>query len=149
MSDKNTLGPNGYLPPTNAANVGRKRQYRTHCGKCGAQRIDAQIGLEPSPAAYVAALVAVFREVRRVLRTDGTCWLNLGDSYMSNGQSQNAPGGIVGQPGMRQGNATRPPKATAARYRLRADLTTEQTAYVLSELAKASLMESATVDGDE
>lgn len=42
-----------------------------------------QIGLEPSPAEYVAELVAVFREVRRVLRSDGTFWLNLGDSYSS------------------------------------------------------------------
>ena len=40
-----------------------------------------QIGLEPTPDAYVAKLVEVFREVRRVLRKDGTCWLNLGDSY--------------------------------------------------------------------
>lgn len=43
--------------------------------------IDGQIGAEPSPAAYAAALVDVFREVRRVLRDDGTCWLNLGDSW--------------------------------------------------------------------
>jgi len=42
---------------------------------------DSQIGLEPTPEAYVSALVAVFREVRRVLRADGTLWLNLGDSY--------------------------------------------------------------------
>jgi DNA modification methylase len=42
---------------------------------------EAEIGKEASPAAYVAELVAVFREVRRVLRDDGTCWLNLGDSY--------------------------------------------------------------------
>jgi DNA modification methylase len=40
-----------------------------------------QIGLEPSPDEYIAALVAVFREVRRVLRKDGTLWLNIGDSY--------------------------------------------------------------------
>jgi DNA modification methylase len=40
-----------------------------------------QIGLEPAPDAYVAGLVAVFREVRRVLADDGTVWLNLGDSY--------------------------------------------------------------------
>lgn len=43
--------------------------------------VTGQIGLEPSPAEYVAELVAVFREVRRVLRDDGTLWLNLGDSY--------------------------------------------------------------------
>lgn len=63
-------------------------QYRGVCGKCGATRIDSQIGLEPTPDAYVAELVAVFSEVRRVLRKDGTLWLNLGDSYASN-QSNN------------------------------------------------------------
>ena len=42
---------------------------------------DGQIGLEQTPDAYVAKLVDVFREVRRVLRDDGTLWLNLGDSY--------------------------------------------------------------------
>jgi len=42
---------------------------------------DGQIGLEETPEAYAAKLVEVFREVRRVLRVDGTCWLNLGDSY--------------------------------------------------------------------
>jgi len=48
---------------------------------CGAKRIDNQLGLEKTPEEYVAKMVAVFREVRRVLRSDGTCWLNLGDSY--------------------------------------------------------------------
>lgn len=43
--------------------------------------VDGQIGLEPTPDAFVAEMVAVFREVRRVLRSDGTLWLNLGDSY--------------------------------------------------------------------
>lgn len=42
--------------------------------------VGGQIGLEPTPAAYVAELVAVFRQVRRVLRDDGTLWLNLGDT---------------------------------------------------------------------
>jgi DNA modification methylase len=45
--------------------------------------VDGQIGLEQTPDAFVAELVAVFREVRRVLRDDGTLWLNLGDSYAS------------------------------------------------------------------
>lgn len=40
-----------------------------------------QIGLEPTPYAFVDAMVAVFREVHRVLRDDGTLWMNLGDSY--------------------------------------------------------------------
>jgi DNA modification methylase len=43
--------------------------------------VDGQIGLEETPEAYVEKMVAVFREVRRVLKDDGTLWLNLGDSY--------------------------------------------------------------------
>lgn len=43
--------------------------------------IGGQIGLEATPDTYVAALVAVFREIRRVLKPDGVVWLNLGDSY--------------------------------------------------------------------
>lgn len=42
---------------------------------------EGQLGLEPTPDLYVASMVEVFREVRRVLRRDGTCWLNMGDSY--------------------------------------------------------------------
>lgn len=49
------------------------------CGVCGAWR--GQLGLEPTPELYVEHLVAVFREVRRVLRDDGVLWLNLGDGY--------------------------------------------------------------------
>jgi len=53
-----------------------------------------QLGLEPTPEAYVAALVAVFREVRRVLRDDGTAWVNLGDSYATGaGAVGECPGG--------------------------------------------------------
>lgn len=47
--------------------------------------VDGQIGLEQTPDDYVARLVAVFREARRVLRSDGTCWINLGDSYAGGG----------------------------------------------------------------
>ena len=47
--------------------------------------VDGQIGLEPSPDAYVAQMVEVFRAVREVLAGDGTVWLNLGDSYTGNG----------------------------------------------------------------
>jgi len=46
---------------------------------------DGQIGLEATPETYVARMVEVFREVRRVLRDDGTCWVNLGDSYYAGG----------------------------------------------------------------
>ena len=48
---------------------------------------DEQLGMEDTPEEYVANLVQVFREVKRVLRDDGTVWLNLGDSYASNQSS--------------------------------------------------------------
>ncbi len=54
---------------------------RASCSKCGATRVDDQIGWEETPEQYVARLVEVFREVRRVLRDDGTLWLNLGDTH--------------------------------------------------------------------
>jgi len=44
-------------------------------------QVECQFGLEKTPGEYVEKLVAIFREVRRVLRDDGTCWVNLGDSY--------------------------------------------------------------------
>lgn len=67
---------------------------------------DAQIGLEATPDAYVAQLVAVFREVRRVLRDDGTLWLNLGDSYAGGGGfSPNAPSNLAGAKQTTQGGA--------------------------------------------
>ena len=47
--------------------------------------VDGQIGLEKTPELFVIEMVNVFREVRRVLRDDGTLWLNLGDSYVANG----------------------------------------------------------------
>jgi hypothetical protein len=51
---------------------------------------EGQIGLEPTMGEYVARLVEVFREVRRVLREDGTLWLNLGDSYNADGRKGRA-----------------------------------------------------------
>lgn len=61
--------------------------YRDICGKCGARRIDHQIGLEPTPGEYVEKMVAVFTEVRRVLRANGTFWIVLGDSYAGGGRA--------------------------------------------------------------
>ena len=56
--------------------------------------IDGQIGLEQSPDEYVAQMTQVFREVRRVLRDDGTLWLNLGDSYSAGGRGGGAEGSL-------------------------------------------------------
>ena len=68
---------------------------------CGARRIDSQIGLESTPEEYIASMVAVFREVWRVLRHDGTLWVNCGDSYSSGNSGQrvrDSNGGF--QPGL-------------------------------------------------
>lgn len=46
--------------------------------------VDSQIGMEDSPSAYIAALMPIFEQIRRVLRDDGTLWLNLGDTYLGN-----------------------------------------------------------------
>lgn len=48
--------------------------------------VDGQIGLEETPEAYIDRLTEVFREVRRVLRNDGTLWVNIGDSYAGSGK---------------------------------------------------------------
>ncbi len=60
--------------------------------------VAGQIGLEASPDEYVARMVDVFREVRRVLRADGTVWLNLGDSYCApgGGFKPDAPSNLAG-----------------------------------------------------
>lgn len=51
--------------------------------------VDGQIGLEQTPEQYISKLVEVFREVRRVLRDDGTLWVNIGDSYAGSGGAGN------------------------------------------------------------
>jgi DNA modification methylase len=59
--------------------------FKDTCLKCGARRIDAQLGLEATPEEFVAGMVAVFREVWRVLKNTGCLFLNLGDSYAGTG----------------------------------------------------------------
>jgi hypothetical protein len=76
-----TLGPNRDGVSGQSTNAHQQEGYRSECGKCGAVRIDSQLGLETTPDEYVASMVAVFADVRRVLKDDGTLWLNLGDSY--------------------------------------------------------------------
>lgn len=64
--------------------------------------VDGQLGLERTPEEYVSKMVAVFLEVRRVLREDGTLWLNIGDSYASGGRG----GGMEGDDGEKQRSNT-------------------------------------------
>lgn len=54
--------------------------------------VGGQLGLEKTPEEFISKLVEIFREVRRVLRNDGTCWVNLGDSYAGSGKGSNADG---------------------------------------------------------
>jgi DNA modification methylase len=61
-------------------------------------KVEGQLGLEKTPEEYVVKMVEVFREVRRVLKNDGTLWLNLGDSYAGSGQGWMKDGTVVGGP---------------------------------------------------
>lgn len=66
---------------------------RAECPHCGAVRVDRQIGLEPRFEDFLAQLVGIFAEVRRVLKPSGTCWVNMGDSYAGSGKGGNPEGG--------------------------------------------------------
>lgn len=59
--------------------------YKSVCPLCGAVREDKQIGLEETPESYISKLADVFDEVKRVLKDDGTLWVNIGDSYWGGG----------------------------------------------------------------
>lgn len=61
----------------------KKQGYENFCQKCGAWK--GQLGLEPNPELYVSNLVSIFQEIKRVLKDNGTLWLNLGDTYYSSG----------------------------------------------------------------
>lgn len=57
--------------------------------------VDGQLGLEETPEEHVEVMVDVFREVKRVLRSDGTLWLNYGDSYAGQGGGGQGKGGVI------------------------------------------------------
>ena len=82
--DRTKLG--GSAATNSAQNI---LAHNSSCGKCGAVKIDHQIGLEPTLGKHLSVMVEVFEEVRRVLKPTGTCWLNYGDCYAttSNGRS--------------------------------------------------------------
>ncbi len=82
-------GPNG-RGINHAVSRWRPKETGPFCLRCGAWR--GELGLEPSVDVYVAHIVEVFREARRVLRRDGVLWLNLGDSYTSGGRTSRDPG---------------------------------------------------------
>lgn len=97
----NAVATNGRGEPREGDKRARKREdggwtqieQGEFCQTCGAWR--GCLGLEPTPDLYVEHIVTVFEEVRRVLRMDGTCWLNLGDCYAAGGR-----GGDTGKSGL-------------------------------------------------
>ena len=69
--------------------------YKEICKKCGAKRIDMQLGLEPTFDEYINKLCDIYDEVKRVLKPTGTCWVNLGDTYSGAGAGQKDTGKAV------------------------------------------------------
>jgi DNA modification methylase len=82
LRDYGTARWSGGDPACAHEGTGQRTASET-CVRCGASRVDQQIGLEASPAEYVRSIRSVFAEIKRVLRQDGTVWLNLGDCYYS------------------------------------------------------------------
>lgn len=70
------------------------QRYTKVCPSCGAIYVDEQIGLEESPEQYIEKLTKVFMEVHRVLKPEGTLWINIGDSYNSSAAWNKNPHGF-------------------------------------------------------
>lgn len=94
VGTRRTAWANSVKGPSNTGKNGTSYANMTkvvggHCAKCEAHWVDHQIGMEPTLAEHLAVMVAVFEEVRRVLKPTGTCWVNYGDCYATtpNGKS--------------------------------------------------------------
>lgn len=85
-----------------AGNVG-DAIYKTVCPLCGAVRIDKQIGLEETPEDYIKRLTDVFHEVKRVLKKDGTLWVNIGDTYNNSSYHKDEKSNGYGKQGTNKG----------------------------------------------
>lgn len=87
-------GPNGRKKNSEAGH-NRTKETGPFCQKCHA--IKCELGQEPSMSLYIQHLVRIFREVGRVLRRDGTLWVNLGDSYAGSGRGTQGANSSVNQ----------------------------------------------------
>lgn len=84
ISKKGHAGTKTTLQGTQTAEISKEAvSHGKFCQICGAW--EGHLGLEPTPQLFVLHIVQIFREIRRVLRSDGTCWMNFGDSYCSQG----------------------------------------------------------------
>ena len=69
-------------------------KWKDKCPKCGAKKVDLQLGLESTFQEYIDKLCDIFDEVKRVLKKSGTCWVNLGDTYNSSQAGNKTPSGF-------------------------------------------------------
>jgi len=79
--------------------------------------VDGQIGLESSPAGFISTMVEVFEELRRVLRPDGTCWVNMGDSYAGGRRGPDVGSGLQGSRDAQQQSRLAQARMVASRRR--------------------------------
>ena len=85
----------GVFDPNNRKIVQEEKYIGQFCTKCSAWR--GSLGLEPTFELYIKHLCNIFDEVKRVLRNDGTCWVNLGDTYNSHSAKSKNVGGFEGK----------------------------------------------------
>jgi DNA modification methylase len=90
--------------PTNKNNrgegYGRDAARGAFCQRTGCNAWNGSLGLEPTPELFVQHLVMIFREARRVLRADGTAWINMGDSYATETRGEVKHKDLIGVPWM-------------------------------------------------
>lgn len=112
---KNTgVGTHKKMQDSGMALVGNAHLMKCVCTKCGAVRVDKQIGLEQTPEDYIKKLTDVFHEVKRVLKKDGTLWVNIGDTYNSSSYHKDEKSSGYGKQGTNRGvyeNVVERPKA--------------------------------------
>jgi len=101
--------------------------------------VDGQIGLEATPEAYIAKMVEVMREVGRVLRDDGTLWLNIGDSYNAGGRggNPNGPSSTL------QGGKATQEASMVKRYKRKPSATAEHGGWTETENGAARVVDAA------
>lgn len=75
--------------------------------------VEGQIGLESTLAEYLGTMVGVFRELRRVLKPSGTCWLNIGDSYNSHLDQRKTSDTVGAKQATNAGSNTAPSRNTS------------------------------------
>jgi len=91
-------GPGSILGTTKHAQYeARKGEPTKTCSKCLAWK--GQIGLEPTPEMYIKHMTQIFGEVKRVLKKEGTFWLNVGDTYFNDNRGGMRPSGNLGKDG--------------------------------------------------